>query len=1080
MISIRRRITGLLASLLILGIIIGLPAVLLAVGANPLSDGLPTFDAIRTALTSPDDGTLAVALLKIAAWASWAFLTLSILLEALAQLRGVHAPRLPGLRLPQNAARGLVATALMLFVTIPSVGVATAAPSAPSPAVVSTVQSALPSAPATAAQTPTAAPVQEATKPATVQHTVHRGETLWSIAADHLGDGHRFKEIVDLNRDVLGDRPGFIKAGWVLDLPAPPPATDSTVLVEEGDTLSQIALEQYGDADRYPEIFDASRTITQPGGATLTDPDVIDVGWTLNVPQETDAAPSPASQTPTLPLAAQTPTPPQTIPSAPNAATPAATPAPIATVDEAIASTTVDNLHEESPWIARTSYGVGALLAAGVIALLATRRRTQQRRRRPGQRMPMPTGAAALVEQELRATADALSIETVDSALRTLARNCAEANTPLPTVRAARLTATQFDLYLAEPTALPTPWIGTADDTVWTLDIDNTTDLPTIDTSNTPAPYPALVTIGHDEEDGHVLLDLEFLGTLGVTGHDTTATREILAALAIELANSTWADDLQVTIVGAFPDLEDTLQTGRIRYLPSVGRILEDLLRRADLDRQAMSSAHTPDLHHARVNALAPATWPPEIVLLAGEITDRQRTQLEQLVTDLPRVALATITSGLNVGEWGLDLTAGDGPEYALLTPIGLQLRPQRLPSAQYGHLLHIASLSDLEELDPDEAVPAVSLAEVQSVAPVDEPEVTVPDMPEVSLDQLERHSAGAAVSPTLQDEPPTTQPFHPSGAEAEELVDEVAAALTTPGDQAPTPASFPAPVQDDTARQTPAETILDPESPETPPAQVKPLHPAPRILILGSVDLLHAEGKVEPTKRARLLEYAAYLALTPGATHTAIDNAIWPDRRNEDNLNTRNTATSKLRRWVGTDPVSGEEYLPRLQAGEGYSFHGAVTTDAGDWERLLNHDPLNAPTDRLEEALTLVRGIPFEGTHRKRYAWAEPIRQQFTSEIVDASYELTRRRLMEGRWRAAEQAVVIGLRIEPAQENLWRLRILAAHESRNPAAEAEAIERLLTITDQLECDLEPETEQLLSALKKPGTGFDDLMDTAL
>ena len=216
MISIRRRITGLLASLLILGIIIGLPAVLLAVGANSLSDGLPTFDAIRTALTSPDDGTLAVALLKIAAWASWAFLTLSILLEALAQLRGVHAPRLPGLRLPQNAARGLVATALMLFVTIPSVGVATAAPSAPSPAVVSTVQSALPSAPATAAQTPTAAPVQEATKPATVQHTVHRGETLWSIAADHRGDvaiSRYVDTLVDLNGGAS------IEAGQQIVLP---------------------------------------------------------------------------------------------------------------------------------------------------------------------------------------------------------------------------------------------------------------------------------------------------------------------------------------------------------------------------------------------------------------------------------------------------------------------------------------------------------------------------------------------------------------------------------------------------------------------------------------------------------------------------------------------------------------------------------------------------------------------------------------------------------------------------------------------------------------------------------------------
>jgi DNA-binding SARP family transcriptional activator len=278
-------------------------------------------------------------------------------------------------------------------------------------------------------------------------------------------------------------------------------------------------------------------------------------------------------------------------------------------------------------------------------------------------------------------------------------------------------------------------------------------------------------------------------------------------------------------------------------------------------------------------------------------------------------------------------------------------------------------------------------------------------------------------------------------------------------------------------------ETLAEPTD-EPAAAQEAPVHPmplpTPRILVLGPVDLVNAEGKVEPTKRSRLLEYAAYLALTPGATHTAIDNAIWPDRKNEDNLNTRNTATSKLRRWVGTDPLNGDEYLPRLQAGEGYAFHPAVTTDAGDWDHLLDHDPLNAPTERLEGALALVRGIPFEGTHRKRYAWAESIRQRLISEIVDASYELGRRRLMEGRWRGAEEAVVVGLRIEPAQENLWRLRILAAHESRNPAAEAEAIERLLTITEQLECDLEPETEQLLAALKTPGTDFDKLMANAL
>jgi hypothetical protein len=74
----------------------------------------------------------------------------------------------------------------------------------------------------------------------------------------------------------------------------------------------------------------------------------------------------------------------------------------------------------------------------------------------------------------------------------------------------------------------------------------------------------------------------------------------------------------------------------------------------------------------------------------------------------------------------------------------------------------------------------------------------------------------------------------------------------------------------------------------------------------------------------------------------------------------------------------------------------------------------------------------------------------------------------MEGRYRAAEAAVVIGLGIEPAQERLWRTRILAAHESRNPEAAQEATDRMLTIVRALECDLEPETEELLEALQHP------------
>ena len=254
---------------------------------------------------------------------------------------------------------------------------------------------------------------------------------------------------------------------------------------------------------------------------------------------------------------------------------------------------------------------------------------------------------------------------------------------------------------------------------------------------------------------------------------------------------------------------------------------------------------------------------------------------------------------------------------------------------------------------------------------------------------------------------------------------------------------------------------------------------PAPLIKVLGPVEMDNAAGKVESTKKARLLEYAAYLALNPGSSHTSIDDAIWPNRRSEDNLNTRNTATSKLRTWLGKN-LDGEDYLPRHQAGNGYGFLPAVRTDVEQWHELIDGAPLRASSENLEAALRLVRGRPFEGHHPRYYGWSEPIAQRLISEIVDAAYELSRRRLMEGRWRAAESAIVIGLSIEPAQERLWRLRILAAHESRNAAAEREAVDRLLTITEELECDLEPETEQLLGALKTPDADFNDLLTNAL
>ncbi len=224
-------------------VIAGVPMWLHAVAGSPIPDSIPDWDQAWTSLTSRDDGTLLLSLLKYAAWAGWALFVSSVIADVVTRLRGLPAPRLGP---QQQLASQLISAVVALAVSVPTTMAASAAPIPPTSA--SQGAAAIPAAGWVAGSPMHATASSEAADPQPHydEYTVRRGDCLWDIAWNELGE----------------------------------PA-------------------------RWPEIYEASRSVTQPEGRRLTDPDLILTGWVLHIPVPKAAAdgdasadPSPASDVP--------------------------------------------------------------------------------------------------------------------------------------------------------------------------------------------------------------------------------------------------------------------------------------------------------------------------------------------------------------------------------------------------------------------------------------------------------------------------------------------------------------------------------------------------------------------------------------------------------------------------------------------------------------------------------------------------------------------------------------------------------------------------------------------------------------
>lgn len=959
---------GLLAVIALAAFVVGVPIALLLVAPVRLPAVLPTWDSVIDAVTRPDDGTLLLGAIRAIAWVAWAGFTASVITEIAAAARHVSTPRIPLLGGMQRLAGTLVTTAGLLLLTSTTLTATATAPTQTS--ATSTVLHQNDARPQIAPRsTHLAASAVSSPAPSTASAedhpsvTVRRGDTLWDLAERHLGDGHRYTEILALNHGrpqadgrALDDT-HWIYPGWQLRLPhdattlepeapAAVPSQTSTHVVQRGDTLWDIAEDHLGDPTRYPEIVTLNEGTPQPDGATLTDPDLIRPGWTLTLPT-TDVAPAVAAPTTTPPLVDSPLAPQQHAPGPERSADATARPddADTPTHDAGSAADDAPALADDGrpraddaqppTWEAEPTdidsaddadwspapgifvLGLTALAAAGVIGELARRRKLQQRARRVGQRIALPaTGSLAHdAERTLREAAPSMTISTLKQALLNLASRCYTSERDLPRLGALTLTPTDVVLHLTQDDTEPVePFVAT-DARTWTAPHTALVDDPVVDDPDRPEPFPALVTVGHTT-DGTVLLNLEAAGTLAITGDPDTAT-DVLRALVAELATSDLTGRIGLIAGPEFTELADVCDPARLQIADpdSIARHIDQ--RGAEVAR-ALHSTSVDDTLQARSDRAVGDIWLP-VVYVTGTSTG----------TAAPWSGNIVIGVGTRDGAWTLALD----DDRAALLPLGLDVQPQRLTTAAYQSLVHL-----------------LATARTPGPESTEEPR---------SLDQ------------------------------------EAADAL----------AALPAPATESSADRS--EVPHEPDS--------------VRINVLGPISIEGLPPGVGEKLGRRSTELLVYLALRGQATGPELDEALWHGRRIDSQ--TRHSLVYRTRQRVGSDvlPVSGPDAVYRLGptvTSDWTQFRALVHTGLAAAQPNLRD---------LRAALTLVRGRPFLGIRDEEYTWAEHDIQHMISAISDVAHVLMRMHTAAGAPQAALEVATKGLIADPSSERLATDALAAA-----------------------------------------------------